>query len=63
VSASVDYRLVGHWEASQRRQQAARQALPSAWRKHHPSADPVEHTEHPIVVGSSAITRFPLDDR
>jgi hypothetical protein len=62
VSASVDYRLVGHWEASKRRQQAARQALPPAWRER-PSACPVEHAEHPVVVGSSAITRFPIDDR
>jgi hypothetical protein len=62
VSASVDYRLVGHWEASQRRQQAARQALPPAWRKD-PSADPAEHIEDTIVVGSSAIARFPQDDR
>jgi hypothetical protein len=62
VSASVDYRLVCQWEASQRRQQAARQALPPAWRQG-PGADPSEQREHPIVVGSSAIARFPVDDR
>ena len=62
VSGSVDYRLVGRWEASRRRQQAAREALPPAWRTLR-SADPVERAEHPVVVGSSAIARFPLDDR
>jgi hypothetical protein len=62
VSAGVDYRFVGQWVASQRRQQAARQTLPPAWRKN-PSADAHEHVEHPIVVGSSAMARFPLDDR
>lgn len=60
--ASVDYQLIGHWEASQRRQQTARQALPSAWRKD-PGADPAKHKEHPSVVGSSAVARFLWHDR
>jgi DNA-binding MarR family transcriptional regulator len=44
----------GPLEASQRRQQTVREALPPAWRKR-PGAVPAEHTEHPIVAGSSAI--------
>lgn len=75
VSADVDHRLLHRWAASQRRQQAARQALPSTWRK-----DPrteaqaanahwvellvraQERTERQRIAAASGTTCLPLDD-
>ena len=62
MSARVDHRLVDYWQASQRRQQAARETLPPAWRRGF-RADLKAQTEHPIADGSSAVAHFPLDDR
>lgn len=76
ASASVDYRLLPRWTASQRRQEKARQALPLTWRTDpRPEAQLAheywvgllarthERTVNQMIDGSSAIAGFPLDDR
>jgi hypothetical protein len=76
ASASVDYRLLPRWAASQRRQQTARQALPQAWRSDpRPEAQAAnghwvellarsqERMDLQMIDGSCAIAGFPLDDR
>jgi hypothetical protein len=74
--ASVDYRLLPRWTASQRRQEKARQALPLTRRTDpRPEAQLAneywvgllawehERTVNQMFDGSSAIAGFPLDDR
>jgi len=76
MSAGVDYRLLPRWAASQRRQQLARQAIPPGWRSDpRPEAQTAndhwveliarsqERMDREMIDGSSAIARFPLDDR